>query len=174
MTPQILVAGIGNIFLGDDGFGVEVARKLAGRKRPEGVKLVDFGIRGMDLAFALMDDYDAVVLIDAAARGEAPGTLSLIEHDWTCDGPATIETHAMDPVKVIRFAKELGAKSVLTFIVACEPAFIGGGEGYEDVDVSLSEPVRNVLDDAVKMVEMLVERLSSEHSKKGELLCVGE
>ncbi|MGH7848434.1 MAG: hydrogenase maturation protease, partial [Candidatus Binatia bacterium] len=76
MTPaKILVAGIGNIFLGDDGFGVEVARELAKRKLPESVRVVDFGIRGFDLAYALLDGYDLTILVDAAPRGGLPGTL---------------------------------------------------------------------------------------------------
>jgi hydrogenase maturation protease len=173
MARRILVAGIGNIFFGDDGFGVEVARRLAERAMPEGVEVADFGIRGMDLAFALMDEYDSVILVDAAARGYAPGTLSIIEHDWDAPGAATIEAHAMDPVKVLRFAREMGAKPKPTYIVACEPEFIGGGgEGYEDVFVVLSEAVKGALDEAVRMVESLAQRLST--AEGGELLCVGE
>jgi hydrogenase maturation protease len=78
---RILIACIGNIFLGDDGFGVEVARHLITRSYPEGVQVVDFGIRGMDLAYALLDDYDELVLVDGIARGSSPGTLYLIEPD---------------------------------------------------------------------------------------------
>ena len=83
-TPErILIACIGNIFLGDDGFGVEVARRLMNRQYPEGVQVIDFGIRGMDLAYTLLDDYDTLVLVDAVPRGDPPGTLYLIEPDLT-------------------------------------------------------------------------------------------
>ena len=169
MTPRILIAGIGNIFLGDDGFGVEVAQRLLKRPQPEGVKVVDYGLRGMDLAYALLDDYDALVFVDAAARGESPGTLSLIEHIWDMTTAAAIDTHAMDPVKVLRLARELGAKPTLTYVVACEPAFLGGGgEGYEDVVTTLSGPVRSALDEAVSMVEALVDTLVHAGNKGGE------
>lgn len=78
-TPRILVAGIGNIFLGDDAFGVEAVRELMQHRWPAGVRIIDFGIRSYELAFALVDGYDAVILIDAAVRGQVPGTLYLVE-----------------------------------------------------------------------------------------------
>ncbi|MBV9852790.1 MAG: hydrogenase maturation protease [Armatimonadetes bacterium] len=171
MTPRILIAGIGNIFLGDDGFGVEVARRLAGRALPEGVTVADFGIRGMDLAYALLDDYDALILIDAAPRGEPPGTLSLIEHSWDGGGAAAIDTHSMDPVKVLRLARELGARPTRTFVVACEPAFLGGGGGFEDVVVALSEPVRGAVAEAISMVESLLDKLVHAGNEGGERIC---
>ena len=96
---RILVAGIGNVFCGDDGFGIALANRLAERELPAGVEVVDFGIRGMDLAFAMQDDYDAVVLLDASPRGEPPGTLYVIE-PGPPDGDAAVETHAMDPVRL--------------------------------------------------------------------------
>src|SRR6516225_7125141 len=84
--PRILVAGIGNIFLGDDAFGVEVARRLAARPQPDGVRVADFGIRGIDLTYALLDGYETVILVDATPRGGQPGTLYVIEPD--VGGPA--------------------------------------------------------------------------------------
>src|SRR4051794_37928486 len=107
MPPRILIAGIGNIFLGDDAFGVEVATRLAGRSRPEGVRVVDFGIRGFDLSFAMLDDDDVIILADAAPRGGAPGTLYVIEPDPAESrepepGEMLIDPHAMDPAKVLR------------------------------------------------------------------------
>src|SRR5689334_8572384 len=114
-VPRILVAGIGNIFLGDDAFGVEVAQRLARRAWPEGVRVVDFGIRGLDLAYALLDGYDAAILVDAAPRGGPPGSLYVIEPSE--GGPAgqdevgagtLIEGHGMDPVKVLRLVAALG------------------------------------------------------------------
>ena len=110
MSGRILVAGIGNIFLGDDGFGCEVVRRLAEREPPEGVEIVDFGIRGMDLAYALMDPYEAVVFVDAVPRGEGPGTVYLIEAEVPEEGEVALDTHGMDPVNVIRLARVLGAR----------------------------------------------------------------
>src|ERR1700761_7263866 len=109
---RLLVAGIGNIFLGDDGFGSEVARRLLGRQLPADVRVEDFGIRGYDVAYALMDPYEAVILVDAAPRGQPPGTLSLVEPDLDAidAGPAAamIQPHAMDPLAVLRMVKALG------------------------------------------------------------------
>src|SRR5262245_23726453 len=110
-APRILVAGIGNIFLGDDAFGVEVAQQMAHRTLPEGVRVVDFGIHSFDLAYALLDNYDATILVDAVPRGGAPGTLYLIEPALdqldAFDGQ-TLEGHDMNPVKVLQLAKTLG------------------------------------------------------------------
>src|SRR5947209_14937351 len=104
--PRVLVAGVGNIFLGDDAFGPEVARRLARRELPEGARVVDFGIRGLDLTYALLDGYEAVVLVDAAPRGGPPGTLYVLdvagEGSADTEGAApVIEAHGMDPVKVL-------------------------------------------------------------------------
>ena len=93
---RVLVAGIGNVFLGDDGFGVALAGRLARHALPPGVDVADFGIRGMDLAYALGDGYDAAVLLDAAPRGEPPGTLSVIEPEIE-EGEVPIDAHGMDP-----------------------------------------------------------------------------
>ncbi|GAC1397074.1 MAG: hypothetical protein NVSMB65_16130 [Chloroflexota bacterium] len=159
MTGPILVAGIGNIFLGDDGFGVEVVRRMAGRRLPDGVTVVDYGIRGMDLAYALLDEYAALILVDAAARGGSPGTLYLIEPRLDQDPEVTLDSHAMDPVKVLALARVLGARPVPTFVVACEPLTLGSGDAYEDVVVGLSPPVQAALDEAVAMVESLVQEI---------------
>jgi hydrogenase maturation protease len=110
--PTILVAGIGNIFLGDDAFGVEVVRRLAGLKLPESVRVTDFGIRGFDLAYALQDGYETTILVDACPHGEAPGTLYVIEPDLKAlDDPEApqplVEAHAMNPVSVLRMAKAM-------------------------------------------------------------------
>jgi hydrogenase maturation protease len=163
MPQRILVAGIGNIFLGDDGFGVEVARRLAQRALPDGVQVVDFGIRGMDLAYALLEDYDAVILVDAAPRGEKPGTLYLIEPPMDPDGAVALDTHGMDPVKVLALARALGARPTRTWLVACEPGrLVDGGDcgDYADVLVELSAPVQAAVEEAVTMVESLVEDIS--------------
>lgn len=165
MSKRILVAGVGNIFLGDDGFGVEVVRRLAGRELPEGVDVVDFGIRGMDLIYALQDDYEVVVFVDAAPRGEKPGTLYLLEPEIEEDGEVMLDTHGMDPVKVIKFARALGAKPSRTLVVGCEPQVLVSGEAYEDMLMELSEPVRAAVEEAVRLVESLVEEISGEGNK---------
>jgi hydrogenase maturation protease len=152
----VLVAGIGNIFLGDDAFGVEVVRRLAARSLPDGVQVVDFGIRGFDLAHALMATDSTAVLVDATQRGGEPGTLYLIEADATGgDEPASVETHAMDPATVLRLVHALGGTPPRV-LVGCEPAAM-------DLDdagwMGLSPPVEAAIDEAVRMVESLVESL---------------
>jgi len=156
MSKRILVAGIGNIFLGDDGFGVEVAKRLAGRELPESVEVKDFGIRGMDLAYALQGDYDLVVFVDATPRGGEPGTVYLIEPEIEEDGEVPLDTHGMDPVKVIKLSRALGASPTRTLVVGCEPQTVLGGEDYDEMLMELSEPVRASVEEAVKLVESLV------------------
>lgn len=168
-SARVLVACIGNIFLGDDGFGVEVAQRLMTRQYPDGVRVVDFGIRGMDLAYALLDEYDELVLVDAIPRGGPPGTLYLIEPDLTGMNPekgveagiAALDSHSMDPVKVLSYARTLGARPIHTLLVGCEPAIISAGEDFEDMLMGLSEPVQAAVDEAVKMIDSLVEQLLS-------------
>jgi hydrogenase maturation protease len=157
MSKRILIAGIGNIFLGDDGFGVEVVRRLADREWPEGVQVKDFGIRGMDLAYALQDEYELVVFVDATPRGGEPGTVYLIEPEVEDDGNVSLDTHGMDPVKVIKLSRALGARPTRTLVVGCEPQVVLGGEDYDEMLMELSEPVRVAVDEAVKLVESLVE-----------------
>ena len=162
MSKRVLVAGVGNIFLGDDGFGVEVVKRLAGRELPEGVEVKDFGIRGMDLAYALQDNYELVVFVDATPRGEAPGTVYLIEPEIVEDGEVSLDTHGMDPVKVIRLSRALGARPTRTLVVGCEPQVVVSGEDYDDMLMELSEPVRAAVEEAVKLVESLVEKINKE------------
>jgi hydrogenase maturation protease len=159
---RVLVVGVGNIFLGDDGFGVEVVRWLAEREMPEGVEVKDFGIRGMDLAYALQEDYEVVVFVDAVPRGEAPGTLYLIEPEIEEDGEISLDTHGMDPVKVIKLSRALGAKPTRTLVVGCEPQVVLSGEDYDDMSMELSEPVQAAVGEAVKLVESLVEEIGGE------------
>ena len=130
--PRVLVAGIGNVFLGDDGFGVALADRLGRRALPAGVEVVDFGIRGMDLAYAL-PEYDAAVLLDATPRGRAPGTLYVIEPDL---GRArrVPEAHGMDPVKVLALARALGGVPPRTLVLGLRAADphgrdVGGDRG---------------------------------------------
>jgi hydrogenase maturation protease len=159
---RALVAGVGNIFLGDDGFGVEVVRRLAEREMPEGVEVKDFGIRGMDLAYALQEDYEVVVFVDAVPRGEEPGTVYLIEPEIEEDGEVSLDTHGMDPVKVIKLSRALGAKPTRTLVVGCEPQVVLSGEDYDDMSMELSEPVQTAVGEAVKLVESLVEEIGGE------------
>jgi hydrogenase maturation protease len=162
MSKRILVAGVGNIFLGDDGFGVEVVRKLAERELPEDVEVADFGIRGMDLIYALQGDYEVVIFVDATPHGEEPGTVYLLEPEIEEDGEVVLDTHGMDPVKVIKFARTLGARPGRTLVVGCEPKVVISGEDYEDMLMELSEPVQAAVEEAVKLVESLVERIDKE------------
>jgi hydrogenase maturation protease len=166
VSGRILVAGIGNIFLGDDGFGCEVVRRLAERELPEGVEVRDFGIRGMDLAYALMEPYEAVVFVDAVPRGEEPGTVYLIEADVPDEGEVALDTHGMDPVSVIRLARVLGAEVPRTLVVGCEPKVILSGEDYDDMLMELSEPVQRAVDEAVKLVESVLEEVNAQTTNK--------
>src|SRR5215216_3712214 len=156
MPRHVLVAGIGNVFLGDDGFGVQVVGRLSERELPEGVEVVDFGIRGMDLAYALNEDYDLVVFVDATPRGGKPGTVYLIEPEIEEDGAVSLDTHGMDPVKVIRLARALGARPARILVVGCEPQVVINGEDYEEMLMELSDPVRAAVEEAAKLVESLV------------------
>ena len=158
---RILVGGIGNIFLGDDGFGPEVAQRLARRPQPEGVRVVDFGIRGLDLVYALLDPYDAVVLIDVVARGGEAGSLYLIRAEVGAEAPVSLEAHGMDPVKVLALARSLGGGSAPTYVVGCEPATMTDPESG-DVQVGLSPPAAAAVDGAVEMVEAQLARLTAE------------
>jgi hydrogenase maturation protease len=174
VSGRILVAGIGNIFFGDDGFGCEVVRRLAERELLEGVEVVDFGIRGMDLAYALMDPYEAVVFVDAVPRGEEPGTVYLIEAEVPEEGEVALDTHGMDPVYVIRLARVLGANIPRTLVVGCEPQNIPGRMGgspethqpqphpHDDMLMELSEPVQRAVDEAVKLVVSVVEKTNAQ------------
>lgn len=159
---RTLVAGIGNIFLGDDGFGVETARRLAERRLPAHIEVVDIGVRGVHLAYQLLDGYDTLVLVDATARGEAPGTLYVIEYDGPggdTDGadaaaPA-IDGHRMTPDTVLALLDALcagtgGQPPRRVLIVGCEPASVDEGIG-------LSPPVSEAVPQAVRLIEELLE-----------------
>ena len=151
---KILVAGIGNIFQGDDAFGCEVVNLLAARKLPDGVQLFDYGIRGLDLVYALMDNPDLAILIDATPRGEAPGTLYTIEPELEGDGPGEIQAHGMNPVQVLRAARAMGAKPGRVLLVGCEPGDLGGEEGL----MGLTAPVTAALNEAADIVEALIQK----------------
>jgi hydrogenase maturation protease len=155
--PHILVAGVGNIFLGDDAFGVEVVQRLALRPQPEGVRIVDFGIRGLDLTYALLDGYESVILVDAAPRGGHPGTLYVLEPERAAPSEgALIETHGMDPQKVLRLASAMGGKVGRLLLVGCEPTPL---TDLDEMQAGLSEPVCEAVARAVILVEDLIKRL---------------
>ncbi|MGA7525491.1 MAG: hydrogenase maturation protease [Acidobacteriaceae bacterium] len=157
-VPRILVAGIGNIFLGDDGFGVEVVRRLASLPLPAEVRVVDFGIRGLDLVYALEDEYETTILVDAFPHGKTPGTVSVVEPDKDAIQPSGenfVEPHSMHPMNVLRMAKSLHGSLVRVLLVGCEPASLGGDEGH----MGLSEPVEAAVDEAVRAIEVLVRKL---------------
>lgn len=163
IEPRILIACIGNIFLGDDGFGVEVARRLAARPLPPEVIVKDFGIRGFDLSYALMDAYDLIIMVDACKQDGAPGTVYLIEPDQIDSSSAgaadpghteRMDAHGMNPMNVLRLVKSMGGETSHIMIVACEPADLGPEEGK----LGLSAAVLSAVDTAIAMIESLVAR----------------
>ncbi len=153
---RILVAGIGNIFLGDDGFGPAVADVLATTAWPNGVEISDFGIRGMDLAFALTSGIDAAILVDAVARGGEPGTLYMIEPDENL-AAAGVEAHSMDPARVLGFARSLGELPGYVRVVGCEPERL---DDDGDIAPGLSAAVAAAIEPATAMVRELVATLT--------------
>jgi hydrogenase maturation protease len=161
MSARVLVAGIGNIFLSDDGFGVEVAGRLAGVAVPEGVKVVDFGIRGVHLAYELLEDYDSVILIDALPTGDSPGTVCVFQPELDRQGPGMMDAHGLDPAAVLSMLGDLGGRVGRMLVVGCQPATLDEGIG-------LSDPVAAAVDEAVQMVLTLVNDEAA-LAAKGEL-----
>ena len=166
---RILVAGIGNIFFGDDAFGVETVREFMQHGPPPEVRVEDFGIRSYDLAYAMMDNYDATILVDATPRGKPAGTLCLMELDPAqAESGQTADAHSMDPVAVLGMVKTMGGEpSKRLYLVGCEPAMIEP----DDCEFGLSEAVRDAVPHAVEMIESLVTDLLRENpvqAKGGE------
>lgn len=149
----VLVAGIGNLFLTDDGFGSEVARVLAGRELPDGARVVDYGIRGMHLAYDLLDGYDALVVVDALPGEGSPGDLTVLRVGAEDLGDGELDAHGMAPASVLASLGLLGGQLPPTFVVGCQPADVGEGMG-------LSPAVQAAVEPAVALVlEVLQERL---------------
>jgi hydrogenase maturation protease len=148
---RILVAGVGNVFQGDDAFGVEVVRLLAEQPLPAGVVLKDFGIRGVHLVYELLDGCDLFVLIDAAPRGEAPGTVSVLEVELPepSADQTVIDAHSLAPDDIFALLASLGGRPGRSLVVACEPADVDPGMG-------LSEPVQAALPHAVRAVQEIL------------------
>jgi len=159
MKNNLLVAGIGNIFFGDDAFGCEVARRLMKRSWPTGVRVEDFGIGSYDLAYALMEGCDAI-LIDACPRGEPPGTLYLIELELDnlgAIGSSIADAHSMTPISVLEMVKSMhvsldGPGPGRLYLVGCEPAVLDSEDGAMGLSASVEEAVPR----AVEMVESLI------------------
>lgn len=147
MSGGVLVAGIGNIFLGDDAFGVEVVRRLASQPIPDGVKVADFGIRGIHLAYELLDGYDRLILVDAIARGSEPGTIHVLQPSAIASSNRIPDAHGMEPLAVFDYLASIGGEPIPTVIVGCEPASMEDEMGLSPVvEASLEEAVRVVLD----------------------------
>ncbi len=158
---QILVAGVGNVFLQDDGFGTEVARVLGAQGVPSGVTVLDFGTGGLKLAYEVMRGYDALVLVDISRQGGTPGTLYVMEPDpASVEGPMeegdAINPHGMDPRTVLRFVKAVGGWPGKVVVIACEPATI------EDLGIGLSESVSRAVAGAVALVLQTVAELQTD------------
>jgi hydrogenase maturation protease len=152
VTAQVLVAGIGNVFFGDDGFGVEVARRLSVEPLPPGVEVEDFGIRGVHLAYRLFDPPGLLVLVDAVRRGGAPGTLYVIDPELEEPvGAGLADGHAIDVAAVLASVRALGGVLPRVRLVGCEP-------GALDVGMGLGEAVTRALPEAVRIVRELAER----------------
>ncbi len=162
--PRILVGGIGDIFLGDDAFGVEVVKRLVAKRHLPGVEVVDFGIKGLDLAYSLLDGYHAVILVDAVPRGQEPGTLYVIEPEAVDESPDDalddlVETHSLDPAKVLRLVRRMGGRVERLLLVGCEPAPLDADAMCQ----GLSMAVAAAVGDAVKLVQELIEKIYEKH-----------
>jgi hydrogenase maturation protease len=155
-TARVLVAGLGNVFYGDDGFGVEVAKRLKRRQLPAGVDVMDFGIRGFDLAYAL-GSVESVILVDAYPHGRPPGDITVLEPNLAATGDGDddevpdVEPHGLEPIGVLRLAQAMHRLPTRLFLVGCQPATGAGADGL----VGLSAPVRAAVDHAVSLCESL-------------------
>jgi hydrogenase maturation protease len=160
---RVMVAGIGNIFLGDDGFGVDVVRRLGEVPLPAEVRVTDYGIRGVHLAYDLLDgDVDTLILVDALPLGDAPGTIGVVEVDlddpqWTL-GPARAapDAHGMDPESMLRLVATLGGRPARVLVVGCQPETVAEG-------MQMSEPVRAAVEPARDLVARMAREAAGGH-----------
>jgi hydrogenase maturation protease len=155
--PSILIACVGNIFMGDDGVGVAVARKLLERSWPAGVRVVDFGIRARDLIYALMDGHDHVILVDAVDRGGQPGTIYVVEPELSCsvETALAVDSHGIDPASALEMAAAMGAEFKSIRLVGCQPAACLPG-------MNLSEPVEASVATVVAVIERTVANIHAD------------
>lgn len=165
-AKNILIAGIGNIFLGDDAFGVEVAQELLTRAPITNIQVRDFGIRGLDLVYALQNPCDVLILIDAVPRKDGPpGTLYLLQPqlDFTHEDPTAplIDAHSMEPLKVLRTASAMGPLPAQIFIVGCEPATLPADFDDGITALEMTPAVRAAIPEAIDMIDRLIEKLTT-------------
>ncbi|MDG4826331.1 hydrogenase maturation protease [Asanoa sp. WMMD1127] len=155
MTTAVLVAGIGNVFLGDDGFGPAVARHLVERgDLPDQVRVVDYGVRGLHLAYDLLDGVAALVLVDALPGDDPPGTVTVLEVGPSDVPVAGVDAHAMDPATVLATLRRLGGTLPPTYVVGCRPATLDEGMG-------LHPAVAAAVPEAVAAVDVLLGKLTT-------------
>jgi hydrogenase maturation protease len=164
MQKQILVAGIGNAWLSDDGFGGEVVRRLEGRELPPGVTVTDFGTGGLDLAYEVMRGYDGLVLVDVSRQGGDPGTLYVMEPDEGdiaagIEDGEMLDPHGMDPQTVLRFVRAVGGWPGKVVVIACEPAVV------EEMGIGLSPDVGAAVDHAVELVATTIDELRADAAR---------
>ena len=161
VSGRTLVAGVGNIFLSDDAFGVEVVRLLAQRPRRAGVEIADFGIRGVHLVYELLNGCDLFVLVDAAQRGYEPGTVTVLEVGPAdaAPGAAIMDAHDLTPDAIFAMLASMGGHPGRSLVVACEPADLGAGMG-------LSDPVRAALPHAVSAVEDILGQVQQQEGER--------
>ena len=167
---SILVAGIGNVFHGDDAFGVLVAREMAKRESTDDVVVADFGTRSYDLVFAILDGYDIVILVDLVSRGGEPGTVYLLDPviDAVEAGRSLVGGHSMTPQTVLSILEAFGGYGGSIYIVGCEPATLES----EDGGIGLSPPAEAAVHVAITMIEDLIRRLQHESEQKRPLALV--
>jgi hydrogenase maturation protease len=155
VSARVLVAGIGNIFFGDDAYGSEAARRLLREEWPDDVRVIDFGIRGFDLTYALLESYETVILLDAAPRGGTPGTLYTIEPDLAALESGEVDPHGMNPMRVLAMARSMGAEWKRLLLLGCEPS-------PDSVDpdgpgsMGMSEAVERAVEETVPVVRRMI------------------
>ncbi|WP_067680748.1 hydrogenase maturation protease [Nocardia miyunensis] len=157
MTARVLVAGIGNIFLGDDGFGPEVVRRMPSWPG-ESVRIVDYGIRGMHLAYDLLEDWEALVLVDAVPNRGDPGRLEIFRAEPDCDRPADLDAHGMDPAAVFAGVRALGGSMPPTVVVGCQAC-------STEEEIGLSDPVAAAVEPAIEAVRRVVTDLRAQRAE---------
>jgi hydrogenase maturation protease len=167
MKERVLIAGIGNIFLGDDGFGVEVIKRLGSENLPGWVRVTDFGIRGVHLAYEMLDGgYETTIMVDTTRRGGEPGTVYLIEPDIETlepREPVSLDAHGMDPQAVLGALKLLGGATGRVYVVGCEPL-------QTEEEIGLSPPVARGVLEAIELIHEIVASLDDQKNKGNSLL----